>query len=594
MKVLVYGCGVIGSFLVHTLCKAGNDVTVVSRGNWKDVLETQGLKIHHQLSRQDTVDYPHVTDTVDLSERYDMVFSVMQGWQQRELLRELAEANTSLVILVGNNPEAAEMEEEIGRISPDKTVLFGFQGTAGVRNQTNVTVVSLGKGSMTVGGLHREVVPKDKKTLETAFRGTGYKLRWCDDMEGWLYTHAAFILPIVYISYTCGCDLRNADGKQIDDLMKAAKEAYGLIDAAGIQIRPVGDEKYFESGAKMYAMKGLLLAMTKTKLGDLCATDHCKNAVAEMEWLDQKYEELRTRVPAFSMPTWDKLRRAMPSWETIHETYDKHPGDVRRAEKADYANWMPKGMVTAAAAGTGVLLTADIAAHIVSKGNRTTGAKAVCTALTLGTAACAVTTGYFYSLRRAFDYDGKRKLSKQIIHGIAEYVTIPDGGTGLDVGCGSGALTIACAKRNPNAEIIGIDHWGPEYRDFTKDRCEQNAAAEGVSNVRFQKGDAVKLDFPDESFDLVTSNYVYHNITGKNKQQLLLETLRVLKKGGTFAIHDLMSKARYGDMNAFVSKLKDMGYEDVRLIDTIDGSFMSRKEAALLGLGGSTLLVGKK
>ena len=64
-----------------------------------------------------------------------------------------------------------------------------------------------------------------------------------------------------------------------------------------------------------------------------------------------------------------------------------------------------------------------------------------------------------------------------------------------------------------------------------------------MSNVRFQKGDAVKLDFPDETFDLVTSNYVYHNIMGKDKQALLLETLRVLKKGGTFAIHDLMSKA---------------------------------------------------
>ena len=39
----------------------------------------------------------------------------------------------------------------------------------------------------------------------------------------------------------------------------------------------------------------------------------------------------------------------------------------------------------------------------------------------------------------------------------------------------------------------------------------------------------MKLDFPDESFDAVTSNYVYHNIAGKDKQQLLLETLRVLK-----------------------------------------------------------------
>ena len=83
-------------------------------------------------------------------------------------------------------------------------------------------------------------------------------------------------------------------------------------------------------------------------------------------------------------------------------------------------------------------------------------------------------------------------------------------------------------------------------------------------------------------------------IMGKDKQELLLETLRVLKKGGIFAIHDLMSKARYGDMEAFVSRLKTMGYADVRLIDTTDGSFMTRKEALVLGLSGSTLLVGRK
>ena len=72
----------------------------------------------------------------------------------------------------------------------------------------------------------------------------------------------------------------------------------------------------------------------------------------------------------------------------------------------------------------------------------------------------------------------------------------------------------------------------------------KNAEAEGVTNVRFQKGDACRLEFADESFDAVTSNYVYHNISGVDKQKLLRETLRVLKKGGTFAIHDLMEKAR--------------------------------------------------
>ena len=67
-----------------------------------------------------------------------------------------------------------------------------------------------------------------------------------------------------------------------------------------------------------------------------------------------------------------------------------------------------------------------------------------------------------------------------------------------------------------------------------------------------------------------------------------------MKKGGTFAIHDLMSPARYGDMNAFVRKLKAEGYENIRLIDTTDGTFMGKKEASWLGLAGSTLLVGKK
>lgn len=196
---------------------------------------------------------------------------------------------------------------------------------------------------------------------------------------------------------------------------------------------------------------------------------------------------------------------------------------------------------------------------------------------------------------RTFDYNGKRKLAKVIIEGTADYVKIPDGGLGLDIGCGSGALSIACGKRNPKAYIIGCDIWSGTYKaEFSKKICENNARAEGVSNVKFEKGDAVKLPFEDESFDAVTSNYVYHNIIGHNKQELLMETMRVLKKGGTFAIHDLMNKKSYGDINKFVKKLKEEGYKDVQLIDTTKGMFMGHKEAIFLGLSGSTLLIGKK
>ena len=55
-----------------------------------------------------------------------------------------------------------------------------------------------------------------------------------------------------------------------------------------------------------------------------------------------------------------------------------------------------------------------------------------------------------------------------------------------------------------------------------------------------------------------------------------------------------MSKARCGGMDAFVRKLRAEGYEDLRPIDTADGRFPGRKEAALPGLGGSALPVGKK
>ncbi len=75
---------------------------------------------------------------------------------------------------------------------------------------------------------------------------------------------------------------------------------------------------------------------------------------------------------------------------------------------------------------------------------------------------------------------------------------------------------------------------------------------------------------------------------------LLLETLRVLKKGGCFVIHDIMSNGRYGDMEQFADKLRAEGYERVELITTDNGMFMTKSEAKILGLSGSKILLGVK
>ena len=263
--------------------------------------------------------------------------------------------------------------------------------------------------------------------------------------------------------------------------------------------------------------------------------------------------------------------------------------------KPDYKNWVPKSMVYGLAGGTlaaFVLFLLFGATRVILQKTP----RLICGIIFgIATLVLLFYTVWMAALHRTFDYNGKRKLAKTIIEGTAKYVSLPESGVGLDVGCGSGALTIAAAKRNPKATMVGCDIWSGAYKAvFTKKRCEDNAKAEGVANVRFEEGNAIHLPFEDESFDSVTSNYVYHNISGHDKQKLLLETLRVLKKGGTFAIHDLMSPARYGDMDAFVRELKAEGYEDVRLIDTTDGTFMGKKEASWLGLAGSTLLTGRK
>ncbi|WP_311480465.1 class I SAM-dependent methyltransferase [uncultured Anaerococcus sp.] len=264
-------------------------------------------------------------------------------------------------------------------------------------------------------------------------------------------------------------------------------------------------------------------------------------------------------------------------------------------KKADYKNWVPesllRNLILASLMAFVLFIVLGLSDFVFSGRTRL-----IC-ALILGLATLILIffASWMRFLYRAFDYNGKRKLAKVIIEGTADYVKIPDGGVGLDVGCGSGALTIACAKKNPKATMVGCDIWSGTYKsEFSKKLCEDNAKLEGVENVKFEEGNAVNLPFEDESFDAVTSNYVYHNISGKNKQKLLLETLRVLKKGGVFVIHDLMNKSRYGDMNKFIEQLKKDGYEDVQLIDTTKGLFMGHKEALFLGLYGSSLLIGRK
>lgn len=146
----------------------------------------------------------------------------------------------------------------------------------------------------------------------------------------------------------------------------------------------------------------------------------------------------------------------------------------------------------------------------------------------------------------------------------------------LDIGCGSGALTVELAKKYKGSRIIGIDYWDKQW-EYSKKACENNAEIEGVAEqVIFQKASAAALPFDDDSMDIAVSNLVFHEVGGvKDKKELLREALRVVKKGGKFVFQDLfLWKRIYGTPDELIETARTWGIKKVDLINTSKLAFI--------------------
>jgi arsenite methyltransferase len=124
----------------------------------------------------------------------------------------------------------------------------------------------------------------------------------------------------------------------------------------------------------------------------------------------------------------------------------------------------------------------------------------------------------------------------------------------LDIGCGRGLLTVGIAKKLTTGKVIGLDHWKStlEY-NYTRQMAEWNIVSEEVSNVaEIADGDAMKLLFENDKFDIITSSLAMHHIT--EPRLAIKEMWRVLKPGGTIAIADL-------PIGLFRKQIEETGFE---------------------------------
>ena len=103
----------------------------------------------------------------------------------------------------------------------------------------------------------------------------------------------------------------------------------------------------------------------------------------------------------------------------------------------------------------------------------------------------------------------------------------------LDLGCGTGTLTLLAKKSQPSADVTGVDI-DPHILSIAKEK-----AAQANVQIKFDLGTAFNLPYPDNSFDRVVSSLVFHHLTRENKLRALKEVLRVLKKNGELHIADM-------------------------------------------------------
>ena len=148
--------------MIHFLCKAGNDVTVIARSTY-DELKNNGLVIRHHLQKKTTVDHPRVLKEDDGS-HYDIVFSVMQGQQQ---------------------------------------------------------VAFLPVTDLTLGGLYEPAPDADVSLVKAALNTKGYKVTPVDCMYAYYMYHVAEVMPYCY---HVGCNLKKASRTHIKMIMSATKE----------------------------------------------------------------------------------------------------------------------------------------------------------------------------------------------------------------------------------------------------------------------------------------------------------------------------------------------------------------------------------
>jgi ubiquinone/menaquinone biosynthesis C-methylase UbiE len=116
-------------------------------------------------------------------------------------------------------------------------------------------------------------------------------------------------------------------------------------------------------------------------------------------------------------------------------------------------------------------------------------------------------------------------------------------------GTGFTAVSLARLVRH----VVGID-----VTHEMLEQARQLAQNQGVKNTEFEVGDALKLNYDDSSFDLVTTRRATHHF--EDVPRFLKEARRVLRSAGRLGLVDMSPPEGAGTFSNRIERLRDSSH----------------------------------
>lgn len=241
MKILVYGAGIIGSVVASQLKKNGQDVTVLARGQHAADLRSYGIVTHPFDGEEYFTTHPTVVESLAAEDEYDVILVIMRRNNHQDILPILAQnQHFKKAVFLGNNVAGgADILEQLDA----EDIILGFGGTTGEKRGDVIyhyTDEEAGKmGKIWLGELNDLPSPTLLELAEI-FESIGFETEISVDIDAWLKTHAAIVLPVAFGLYLCdGNNYRLAKTRDaILMTFRGIKESFKVLRKLKITILP--------------------------------------------------------------------------------------------------------------------------------------------------------------------------------------------------------------------------------------------------------------------------------------------------------------------------------------------------------------------